>query len=171
MRRRIAVAVPGLFATAGAALANPDGAPWGSAVPGAAEACVSCNFDHEPVAGSAAVALVGLPQNLAPGAVYDLVLAFSKPAPAVGFSAASIMDGAPAGTFIASMDNLEAQGAEIRSAAPARVEDVAVWTMRWRAPDAVAGDVAFYIAVNASNDDQSPFGDEIHLRSFSILPQ
>jgi len=151
------------------ALANPDGAPWGSAAPGGPQSCADCHFDHEPAAASAAVSLRGLPDRLEPGKVYDLVLAFAGAAPAVGFQAAAKSGAAPAGAFAASDDGVETKGAEIRSASPVEAQEGgAVWAMRWRAPDEPGGAVDFYLAVNAGNDDRSPFGDQIHLRSFRV---
>jgi hypothetical protein len=44
------------------------------------------------------------------------------------------------------------------------------WQFEWQAPDNAGpnglGEVTIMIAVNAANDDQSSFGDEIHFRTF-----
>lgn len=46
--------------------------------------------------------------------------------------------------------------------------DSARWTFIWRAPDG-AGPVAFHVAANAANDDNSELGDVVYTREF-ILP-
>ncbi|HEX9611604.1 MAG TPA: choice-of-anchor V domain-containing protein, partial [Gemmatimonadales bacterium] len=41
------------------------------------------------------------------------------------------------------------------------------WTFRWTAPD--AGAVAFHVAANAANDDDSPLGDFIYTHMMRVL--
>lgn len=144
--------------------ANPNGAPWGSSNPDGVVHCASCHFDGEPVRDSQSILLDGLPDMVAPGVVYDLVLTFTKPeeAAVAGFLASS-----NAGAFQSENELLETKSKEIRSIKPLQ-EDTATWNMRWRAPDSDVQAIKFYFAVNAGNDDQSAFGDEIHYRSFEI---
>jgi hypothetical protein len=149
---------------AGAAAANPNGAPWGSAKPGTAQGCASCHFDYDPALESELVAFDGLPQRLAPGAVYDLVLTLAPSDAAI----AGFMASASAGSFSASGQGIEANGSEIRSIAPLPAGEGARWKMKWTAPADISGEVYFYTAVNGANDDASPFGDIIHFRSFAI---
>src|SRR5262245_2409999 len=43
---------------------------------------------------------------------------------------------------------------------------VSTWTVEWTAPAAASAPVQFNVAANASNNDDSPLGDYIYLRSF-----
>lgn len=47
---------------------------------------------------------------------------------------------------------------------------VNTWTIEWTAPSAPAGPVQFNVAANASNDDDSPLGDYIYLKSIRSAP-
>jgi hypothetical protein len=44
------------------------------------------------------------------------------------------------------------------------------WTIDWTAPAAAASPVQFNVAANASNNDDSPLGDYIYLRSARSTP-
>lgn len=147
---------------AGAASANPNGAPWGAAKQGSGQDCASCHFDYDPAVNSELLALDGLPARIATGATYDLVLRLAPSDAAI----AGFMVSASEGAFHAARGGIEAKGREIRSTAPVPAEDGASWRFKWTAPDAPADEVFFYAAVNGANDDASPFGDIIHFRSF-----
>ena len=45
------------------------------------------------------------------------------------------------------------------------------WTIEWTAPSPAAGPVQFNVAANASNNDDSPLGDYIYLKSARSAPQ
>jgi hypothetical protein len=45
------------------------------------------------------------------------------------------------------------------------------WTIEWTAPAAAAGPIQFNVAANASNNDDSPLGDYIYLKSARSEPQ
>ena len=45
------------------------------------------------------------------------------------------------------------------------------WTIDWTAPAAAAGAVQFNVAANASNNDDSPLGDYIYLKTVRSTPQ
>jgi len=44
------------------------------------------------------------------------------------------------------------------------------WTIEWTAPSPAAGPVLFNVAANASNNDDSPLGDYIYLKSARSVP-
>ena len=149
---------------AGAASANPNGAPWGSAKPGSGQDCASCHFDYDPAVDSELVALEGLPARIAAGGTYELVLRLVPSDAAI----AGFMVSASGGVFESVGAGMETNGKEIRSTAPVPAEEGASWRLKWTAPDALAEEVFFYAAVNGANDDASPFGDIIHFRSFVV---
>ena len=150
---------------AGAAAANPHGAPWGAAKPGAGQDCASCHFDYDPAVDSELISLEGLPARVSPGATYDLVLRLAPSDAAI----AGFMVSASEGVFSGARDGIEANGREVRSTAPVPAEEGASWRLKWTAPDDLAEEVFFYAAVNGANDDASPFGDIIHFRSFAVV--
>ncbi|MEX6633812.1 choice-of-anchor V domain-containing protein [Hyphococcus lacteus] len=150
--------------TAMPAAANPGGAPWGASDPQSIQNCHSCHFDGKPQMNSMAISLDGLPDRIDPGATYTLNLRFAKPAGTV----AGFLASASAGRFSATDEALEVNSGQIRSTEPkaGTVPRHVKWQFEWKAPDNM-GEVIIMIAVNAANDDQSSFGDEIHFRTFT----
>lgn len=147
----------------GSALANPNGAPWGAANPNASDNCASCHFDNEPVMDSSAITVRGLSDGVTANAIYDLALTFVAPTEInAGFAITSTQ-----GDFV-SGERLEAKGSELRSTQMQTGDRVVSWSAKWRAPETFDKNIMFFVAVNASNDDQSPFGDEVHFKSVSI---
>lgn len=145
--------------------AYPNGAPWGSANPAVEPNCSSCHFDGEAVAASTALTISGLPQTLTGGEHYEIKLHFNRPTDGpTGF-----LVSASAGAFSTDKPDLETLGQEIRSISPSHAA-AAEWKFNWKAPESQlqSGPVIFYIGVNAANDDASPFGDEIHFRTFEV---
>lgn len=145
------------------AFALPNGAPWGSANPKVQPNCSSCHFDGEAVTESGAIVLSGLPDHAVGGEVYELTLKFKMPVEGATGFLISANDGA----FSAQRPDLEFRGSEIRSISPSAGSD-AQWTFTWAAPASWEKPVVFEIGVNAANDDASPFGDEIHFRTYSV---
>jgi len=148
----------------GPANAHPEGAPWGSA--NGKAACASCHWDEAVVETSRAIMVEGLPATVLPGATYGFSIRFDHDASIAGFLAAIEANGQGAGKMTAPGEELEAQNHEIRSSAP--VLGDAVWTFRWTAPEPLSLPIILNIAANASNDDQSPFGDRIHFRAVML---
>ena len=162
MRVVVAMLAVGL-ALAGSASAFPNGAPWGSANPKVQPNCSSCHFDEEAVTESGAIVLSGLPDHAVGGEVYDLTLKLKMPVEgATGF-----LISANNGAFSAQRPDLEFRGSEIRSISPSAGSEVQ-WTFTWAAPASWEKPVVFEIGVNAANDDASPFGDEIHFRTYGV---
>ena len=49
--------------------------------------------------------------------------------------------------------------------------DSVSWQLNWQAPEPGSGDVTFYIAVNASNSDQSSSGDQVYLSNYHVIEE
>ncbi len=45
------------------------------------------------------------------------------------------------------------------------------WNLRWVAPSSGTGMVTFYVAINASNNDNTTNGDQIYLKKFAVYQQ
>lgn len=151
-----------------AAQAFPDGAPW--EVAAEPDGCNQCHFDATAIEESPALRITGLPERIEPGATYELTLALLEASIAkAGFLLTASEGPAPAGRFKALDDRTAAQGAQARSteagANPERV-DRTEWTLEWTAPEEPLGAVSFAVWANVGNDDQSPFGDATHKRTW-----
>lgn len=148
------------------ALANPDGAPWGTVDPNASDNCNSCHFDSAARDNSSAVTLSGFPDHVLPKTTYDLTLSFeSNQAVIAGF-----LLRASAGEFCCS-DGAEAMEGRVRSILPLSAKDGFTWKIKWRSPKhEIESPIAINVAVNGANDDASPFGDHIHYRTFVLCP-
>jgi hypothetical protein len=160
--RRVVSGVAAALVLAGAASANPNGAPWGSADPASPQNCASCHFDYDPALDSELLSLNGLPGRVAAGKTYALSLSLAASDAVI----AGFMLSASAGAFFTEGEGLEAKGAEVRSAAPVAAGEGASWRVSWTAPEDLSDDVFFYVAVNGANDDASPFGDVVHFKTF-----
>ncbi len=148
-----------------AARAYPEGAPW-KTLDRPGEACASCHFGDAPVAESEALTVEGAPALAAPGETYQLTLRFAPgEAGIAGYLATFRRAEGEAGT-VAPGEGQAAKDAAVRSTAPLPVsaEACAEWTFAWTAPD-TPGPVALHIAANAANDDASPFGDTVHVKT------
>jgi hypothetical protein len=160
MRRLVAVAMLApAFVLAPAAGAHPGAAPWEADGRPGRQSCATCHFEAEPVKGSAALSLAGLPGKIEPGKVYDLTLTLKH----AGMKVAGFLVSAMGGTFVGG-EGVEVQGAAARSTlAKAKQADAATWRFSWRAPQDELREAAFFVSANAGNDDQSPFGDIIYM--------
>lgn len=147
--------------------AFPDGAPWGAANPEATQNCAACHFDGEPTRNSASLVIDGLPEYLSPDTLYDLVVRFDNPGGlAAGFQMFAGAGNQPAGTFTSDAVDTETVGAAIRSTAPMVKQGPVSWAVRWHTPASIDAVLNIYVAASSANDDQSPFGDNIHFRSY-----
>ncbi|WP_411820572.1 choice-of-anchor V domain-containing protein [Hyphococcus formosus] len=161
LHRVVGAALASMFIT-GAALANPDGAPWGASNPQSVQNCHSCHFDGKANLNSSAITLEGVPKAIKAGETYRLTLNLAKPEKTVAGFLASVSRG----KFSAQAGDLEVMKGQIRSTEPKL--EIAKWVFDWTAPEEIDGEVVFMIAANAANDDQSSFGDEIHFRTFTV---
>ena len=149
--------------------AHPEGAPWGAANPDASESCSACHYDYEPEQDSAALSIEGLPDTVVAGAEYDLVVRLSGVEARIsGFQLFASATDEGAGTFRSDDEEIEAIGAASRSTKPAVYLDGVAWALTWQAPEQGADVIMMYVAASASNDDNSPFGDAIHYRSYLV---
>ena len=154
-----------VFALAGSAVAvaNPDGAPPAHTGAFGEPSCHACHFDGPERAPGGPVRIVGLPERIVPGEAYELVVTLEAASPGAGLQlAVRDSDGRQAGT-LASADGttrvVEHDGIQYLGHVDATARR---WKFSWRAPDAPLT-LVFAGAVNAVNDDQSEFGDEIYL--------
>lgn len=145
--------------------AFPDGAPWGSADPDGAQSCASCHYFEDAVQRSDAILVTGLPDKVEQGKTYSFSLSLVD----TDYATMGFLMAASRGQFVSVHDEkTETHETMARSTAPKRADDEAsYWTLEWAAPaELPVGDVVtFNIAINASNDDASPFGDVIHYRT------
>ena len=165
-----------LFAAAALSLNNvrafPDGAPWGAANPASEQNCATCHFGSDPVHDSEALVIDGLPRPPVSGTAYDLEIIFEDPDTVIaGFQLIAMIEDRQAGIFGSSAADVEFIGAAIRSTAPVLYNERVSWIVEWRAPAVVASPIVFYVAASAANDDESPFGDTIHFRSYKLAAE
>ncbi len=158
-----------LLAAAGTtnmAAAYPDGAPWGSADPGAAENCATCHFSSDPILNSDAIEIDGWPRLVSAGDVYELVFRFAaREGASAGMQVLVRSGGAEAGAFLAAPDGLETDGAKARTTVPRPFTNGEVsWRLEWRAPDPENGRVTMCVGASAANGDASALGDTVHFR-------
>ena len=158
--RRAALAMTFLFAVlaalfTSAAFALPEGAPWGSANPDAAEHCGSCHFGYDAEFDSEALTVEGLPKKAVPGESYTLEIRFDDPEAVVaGFQLL-----ATSGGFTGQSEDVEYLGSAVRSTRAFHADSGFEWTLSWIAPDVPGASVTIYVAAVGGNDDLSPFGD------------
>ena len=168
MRHAAALAFAALAAAA-PAHAFPDGAPWEAAGP---QGCVQCHFDATAAESSTAVAIDGLPERLAPGASYRLVVRLSDPSMAkAGFLLSAWQGGEPAGSFASTDERAVTNAAQARSTeagASVDARGVVEWIVYWIAPRKTGEPVTLELWANAANDDASPFGDATHHRAWRV---
>ncbi|WP_428409695.1 choice-of-anchor V domain-containing protein [Hyphococcus sp.] len=149
-----------------AALAYPEGAPWGADDLNGAQSCATCHFDFEPEEDSALLSLAGLPETVVPDETYELTLAFAPG----GAEIAGFLLSASAGVFHHAEKGTEANEQDVRSTAPLPAREGASWTVTWTAPkeaDDEEGEIVFYFAVNGANGDMSSFGDRVYFKTFA----
>ncbi len=149
--------------------AFPDGAPWGSADPEGAQSCASCHYAEDAVLNSDAIlAGGGLPSEIERGKTYSLSLSLVH----TDYATIGFLIAASHGTFLsANDDKIDVLDNMARSTKPKGAGNETIyWPLDWVAPlDLNAGEiVTFNIAINASNDDASPFGDVIHYRKIQV---
>lgn len=149
-------------------MAYPDGAPWGSADPEGAQNCASCHYAEDAVRESDAILVTGLPRAVERGKTYSFNLSLVD----LEYASMGFLVAASHGRFLnVDGENIAALEAMVRSTIPKNFSDAAdYWVLEWEAPAdmSVGESIAFDLAVNASNDDASPFGDTIHYRTIRI---
>jgi hypothetical protein len=141
--------------------------------------CVECHFDS-PSRPPEALTLGGMtPEHFRPGGVYRLEVAIHDTTARVGgFQlAARVATGPRAGMQAGMLCAVDARvtvvadtttGVQYASHAGAAAADSLRWQIEWRAPREDVEAVAFHVAANSANDDDSPLGDAIITRSWLV---
>lgn len=145
--------------------------------------CAECHHQDaaagEAVGGAdarpAGALTIVAPERYRPGATYDIRVTLADPhAAAAGVQlAARFADGAAAGDQAGTLAALDstmrvvtggdvAYASHTAAGATLARPGHASWVVRWTAP-AGGGLVVFHAAANAANDDDSEFGDRIHV--------
>lgn len=135
--------------------------------------CQACHFGDASNDAAGALRLEGAPERTEPGATHRLTVVLEHTgSERGGFQlAARSADGTPAGKLEpvdarARVTRLEETGLAYAHHTPqgTRTQEPGTfrWQLRWTAPDEPSGRVVFHLTANASNDDDSPFGDAIY---------
>ena len=160
-----------------------DGAPSGFSGGFGEDSCHACHFGAPVNSDPGRVTVIGVPDQFIPGERYPLTVALTRSEIKVaGFqmTARFQKDGAQAGTLAVSPDEtgrvaIEVQGrinyASQRQKGTLLVtSDTARWSVVWTAPT-TSGPVAFHVAANAANGDETAAGDYIHTTVVQSTPK
>ena len=170
-----------------AALAFKEG-PYPNVTGGFGEqSCHLCHLDNPVNAPGGAVSLEGVPSAYAAGQTYEVTVTISRDGlRRGGFEiAARFASGRQRGKQAGIWKPVDNRVQLIPGAvdkvltfvqhnlAGSRVPETGAnrWTIDWTAPSAATSPVQFNVAANASNNDDSPLGDYIYLKSVKSLPQ
>ena len=149
------------------------------------QSCHLCHLDNPINAPGGSLTLAGVPPFYAPGQKYNVTVTIEREGlRRGGFEiAARFATGKLKGKQAGGWRPLDAREQLIPGAvdkaltfvqhnlAGSRVPSTGTnrWTIEWTAPPA-AGPVQFNVAANASNNDDSPLGDYIYLKSARSVP-
>ena len=150
------------------------------------QTCHLCHLDNPINAPGGAVTLDGIPPAFTPGQSYPITVAVSRQGlRRGGFEiAARFAGGKQKGRQAGSWQLVDARAQLIPGAVDhalifvqhnqtgsrAATPGANAWTLEWTAPSAAAGSVQFNVAANASNNDDSPLGDYIYLKTVRSRP-
>lgn len=167
--------------------AFPDGPPPGRTGGFGEPTCQVCHADASVVVGAEGLWIESLPRNYLPGETYRLTVNLTRKGMGRGGFQVSARyaegksAGSQAGTLVPSdsttsvsiLANRAVQYlSHTMSGARLTAPDTSTWTFDWRAPanapNGRHGEVIFNVAANASNNDQSEFGDKILIREFRV---
>ena len=151
-----------------------EGAPPGFSGGFKEESCHACHFHSEPNSGPGRVAIEGVPARFTAGERYTLIVTLTQAGmKRAGFQVTSRFKdtGAQAGTLAPAPDDRNRIGIDIQGGvqyAGQRKEGASVtageavrWTIQWTAPDG-GGPVAFNVAANAADGNESADGDFVY---------
>ena len=125
----------------------------------------------------------GLPARYQPGQRYTLNVVITHPElRAAGFELSARFESGPdsarqAGKFTVSGDRAAESvdtlsrvqyAHHLRPGTMPESPGSARWTLTWTAPSNGSGPVVFHASANAANDNDSPMGDYIYARAFSL---
>jgi hypothetical protein len=150
------------------------------------QSCHLCHLDNRLNAPGGRVTLDGVPQTYTPGQTYPLTVTISRDGlRRGGFEIAARFGSGPhKGRQAGGWKPMDARVQLIPGAVDkaltfvqhnltgSRVSETGVntWTVEWTAPPAPAAAVQFNVAANASNNDDSPLGDYIYLKTVKSQP-
>lgn len=144
------------------------------------QSCIACHSNVPPPDGM--VEIVGAPKQYTLEEIYDLMIRVSDPDQVGAGFQLSVEDvnGNPVGTLTISdpVNTREAPGLPgwithtstgVDNAIADWVEmgNSAEYNVQWQAPSEDVGEITFWAAGNAINDDFTPFGDKIYLTNVS----
>lgn len=145
--------------------------------------CLTCHMDGELNEPGGTLAIEGLPARYQPGQRYTLTVVLTHPQlRAAGFELSARFESGPDSARQAGRLSVAGDRAAVSADPTSRVEYAhhlrpgttpaspgsARWTVTWTAPSNGSGPVVFHAAANAANDNDSPMGDYIYSRGFSV---
>ena len=150
------------------------------------QTCHLCHLDNPLNAPGGALTLDGIPPSFTPGQPYPVTVAISRQGlRRGGFEiAARFASGKQKGRQAGTWRLLDTRAQLIPGAVDKALVFVQhnqigsrtatpgsnTWTVEWTAPPAASGPVQFNVAANASNNDDSPLGDYIYLKTLRSAP-
>jgi len=148
--------------------------------------CHLCHLDNPVNAPGGSLTLEGVPAAYAAGQTYPITVRVAREdVRRAGFEiAARFASGRLKGRQAGSWRVLDARAQLVPGAVDRALTFVQhnlagsrtttpgsnTWTIEWTAPSPVSAPVQFNVAANASNNDDSPLGDYIYLRSARSVP-
>jgi hypothetical protein len=145
--------------------------------------CRSCHFDGPEQPDDVVLSIEGTPAAWSPGQAYELeVVLHGEPLRRGGFQlAVRYSEGDRAGTQAGSLAGNDRRVALTESAGIAYLHHTLEgtrpsspgqirWPFTWTAPER-GGPIAFHVAANAANDDNSEFGDLIISTATTLPPK
>jgi len=150
------------------------------------QSCHLCHLDNPVNAPGGAVTLEGVPAIYSAGGTYQLTVTISREGlRRGGFEiaarfASGKQRGRQAGTWTPIDNRVQLIPGAVdkvltfvqHNLAGSRVPATGAnkWTMEWTAPSPASAPIQFNVAANASNNDDSPLGDYIYLKSVRSAP-
>lgn len=150
------------------------------------QSCHLCHVDNPVNASGGAVALEGVPTTFVAGKTYPITVTISREGMRRGgFEiAARFASGRQRGRQAGAWRLLDTRAQLIPGAVDkaltfvqhnltgsrAATPGANTWTVEWIAPAAASAPVQFNVAANASNNDDSPLGDFIYVKSARSAP-
>ena len=141
--------------------------------------CADCHVGNE-LNDSDGSLMLTIPETYEPNQVYEIVVSLARAGQSRWGFEMTVLDGngASAGSFEASdvantqlKDKSSKQYIMHTAAGSAQgTNDENQWTLKWTAPDADVGPIAFYAAGNAANGDGGPTGDYIYTEQAESTP-
>lgn len=148
--------------------------------------CHLCHLDNPINAPGGSLGVTGVPTTFSPGQSYPITVTIAREGlRRAGFEIAARFasgrrKGKQAGTWRVTdaraqlipgavdhaLTFVQHNLAGSRTASPGSN----TWTVEWTAPPVTAGSVQFNVAANASNNDDSPLGDFIYVRTVRSAP-